>query len=177
MRLVALTKDERASAAAELALILPALAFVILNVVDFSVYLYSRMQVDLAAQEAVGAARVLSADDTVCALPATKGSNCPTLNATMTSAAQTTSLGSNVTIGTPDEAYFCATTGGELAQVASVDATVPDDCSATVSGSTATPGDYISVTASYNFSPVFPGASIASVLPSTITRTAWMRLE
>ncbi|HEY0957661.1 MAG TPA: TadE/TadG family type IV pilus assembly protein [Novosphingobium sp.] len=166
--------DRRASAATEMALVLPGIAFILLNVVDLGVYIYTRMQVDLAAQEAVGAARVLC--DTTAELPAT--TNCGgTLSSTMTSAAQNTTLGSNVTLGSPSEAYYCANSSGTLVQVAATNATPPANCSATLSGSTSKPGDYISVTASYNFTPVFPGASVASLMPATIQRTAWMRLQ
>ncbi len=171
--IASLLRDSRASAAAEMALILPAVVFIFLNVADLSVYLYSKMQVDIAAQSAVGAARVLCDTDTK--LPAT--TKCATLTTTMQGAAQTTSLGTNVALGTPNEAYYCATASGALTQVAAVGATVPADCSATVSGSTARPGNYISVTATYPFTPIFPGATVASVLTSPITRTAWIRLK
>ncbi|WP_165938464.1 TadE/TadG family type IV pilus assembly protein [Parafrankia sp. BMG5.11] len=174
MTLLKFLRDKSGAAAAELALILPAFAFILLNVVDLSVYLYSKMQVDLAAQEAVGAARVLC--DTDAELPATQGANCPALTATMLAAAQSTSLGSNVSLGTPAEAFYCTTSGGVLTQVAAIGATVPANCSAVVTGSTASPGNYIAVEASYPFSPVFPGASVAAFLPKRITRTAWLRL-
>jgi Flp pilus assembly protein TadG len=166
--------DCRATAAAEMALIVPAIAFIGLNVADMSVYLYTKMQVDLAGHEAVGAARVLCA--TGAQLPAKQ--NCGvSLDSTMLSAAQSTTLGTNVTLGTSSEAFYCATTGAVLTQVAAYNATPPADCSGTVATSTAKPGDYISVTASYPFTSIFPGASIAASLPATITRTAWMRLK
>jgi len=38
------------------------------------------------------------------------------------------------------------------------------------------PGDYVLITVSYTYTPVFAAVSIASVLASPITRTAWMRL-
>jgi Flp pilus assembly protein TadG len=167
-------RDTRAAAASELALVLPAIAFIILNVVDLGNYIYTRMQVDLAAHEAVGAARVLCDEDTK--LPAK--TNCGgSLDSTMTSAAQSTSLGNSVTLGASEEAWFCADASGDLVQVAPLGGTVPADCSATVAGSTAEPGDYIRVTASHSFSPIFPGASVAAVLPATITREGWMRLQ
>lgn len=173
-RLARFLGDTRATAAAELALILPGIAFVLLNVVDLSMYIWTRMQVDLAAHEAVGAARVLC--DTSAKLPAT--TNCGgSLNSTMTAAAQTTSLGNRVTIGTPTEAYYCSTSSSTLVSVAAVGATPPANCSATLTGSTSAPGDYISVTASLTFSPLFPGVSVASLMPATITRTAWLRLK
>lgn len=169
-----LLRDSRAAAAAELALILPGVAFILLNVVDLSVYIYTKMQVDLAAHEAVGAARVLC--DQASELPATV--NCgSSLGTTMTSAAQSTTLGTSVTIASTAEKYYCANSGGTLVEVAAADATPPTTCTGTVSGSTSAPGIYIQTTASRAFSPVFPGASVAAFLPATITRTAWMRLK
>jgi Flp pilus assembly protein TadG len=167
-------RDTRAAAAAEMALVLPAIAFILLNVADLSIYIFSKMQVDLAASEAVGAARVLC--DTAAELPAKQ--NCGSaLDSTMLAAAQTTSLGSNVTLGTSTEAFYCATSSSELTQVAAYNGTPPTTCTGTIAGSTAKPGDYISVTASHTFSPIFPGASVAATLPATITRTAWLRLQ
>ena len=162
------------AAAAELALILPSIAFILLNVVDLSTYIYAKMQVDLAAHEAVGAARVLCA--TSAQLPATL--NCgTTLPGTMDAAAQSTSLNSGVTLSGTAEGYYCASTSGDLVKVADASATPPVDCSATVAGSTSAPGDYIRTTASYAFSPIFPGASVASYLTSPLVRTSWMRLS
>ena len=166
--------NSRATASAEMALILPGVAFILLNVADLGIYIYTKMQVDLAAQEAVGAARVLC--DQASELPATV--NCgSSLTTTMTSAAQSTTLGSTVTIAGTAEAYYCANSGGTLVQVAAANATPPATCTATVSGSTSAPGIYLQTTASKTFSPIFPGASVAAVLPATITRTAWMRLK
>lgn len=174
MVLKRLLKDRRGVISAEMALIMPGIAYVLLNVVDLSMYIYTRMQLDLAAHEAVGAARVLC--DTAAKLPAKQ--NCgSTLDATMLAAARTTSLGSTVTLGTSSEAYYCADSSAVLQQVAAYSATPPANCSGTISGSTAVPGDYISVTASRTYTPLFPGASIAAMLPTTMTRTAWMRLK
>jgi Flp pilus assembly protein TadG len=167
-----LLRDERAAAAAEMALVLPAVAFILLNVVDFSVYLYTRMQVDLAAQEAVGIARTASYDNE-CEAPVLSHANCSSLEDDMEAAAQSTSLGTSVSIGGTLEDRYCANSDGELV-VADPSAT---DCSATMTGSTAVPGYYVSTTASYAFTPVFPGASVASALPATITRTAFMRIQ
>lgn len=167
-------RDTRAAAAAELAMILPAIAFVFLNVVDVSMYIWSKMQVDLAAHEAVGAARVLC--DKPEKLPAT--TKCGgTLSTIMLGAARSTSLGSGVSIANTAEAYYCANSSGALVSVAAVNGSPPATCSGTVSGSTSKPGLYISTVASYAFSPVFPNASVASVLPASITRTAWLRLK
>lgn len=167
-----LLRDDRASAAAEMALILPAVAFILLNVVDFSVYVYTRMQVDLAAQEAVGVARTASYDSG-CEAPVLSHANCSALEDQMEAAARSTSLGANVSIGDTLEGRYCATSDGELEAVGDA----APDCSGTVSDSTAVPGYYISTTATYDFTPVFPGASVASALPGTITRTAFMRIQ
>lgn len=175
MRLQRLFRDTRAAASAEFVLILPGIAFVLFNVVDLSMYIWTKMQVDLAAHEAVGAARVLC--DTAAELPAT--TNCANLNATMSTAAQSTSLGSSVNVDTANttERYYCANSSGVLVQVALATATPPSNCSATVAGSTTAPGLYIGVTASRAFNPIFAGASITSALATPITRTAWLRLK
>lgn len=168
-------RDIRAGAAAEMALILPGIVFIGLNLTDLSVYIYTKMQVDLAAQEAVGAARVLC--DTSAELPATVGTNCPGLTDAMLAAARTTSLGDKITLGTPIEKFYCANPASTLVVVKDADKTPPTTCKDTLTGSSAKPGDYISVTAAYTFTPVFPGASVATYMPAQITRTAWMRLK
>jgi Flp pilus assembly protein TadG len=169
-------RSDGGTAAMEMALILPGIAFILLNVVDLSSYIYTKMQVDLAAHEAVGSARVLC--DTSAKLPATI--NCgTTLNSTMLAAARTTTLGNsiNLTSGSTIEKYYCANATGALVEVAAANGTPPANCSSTVSGSTSAPGIYIQVTASFAYAPIFPGASIGSTLPTPITRTAWMRLK
>jgi len=161
-----------------MALILPGIAFVLLNVVDLSSYIWHKMQVDLAAHEAVGYVRATCTASSQLPVTYPDNTHCKaTLIAEMTAAAQSTSLGTGVTLNTPTEAYYCADATGTLVEVAAISATPPANCSATVSGSTASPGIYIKATASSTFSPVFPGASVASVLASPITRTAWMRLK
>ena len=44
-------------------------------------------------------------------------------------------------------------------------------------GSTTAPGDYVQVTVSYPYEPIFSQASLASLLTTPITKTAWMRLN
>jgi hypothetical protein len=95
----------------------------------------------------------------------------------MEGAAQATSLGSDVTLNTASAAWYCADAGSELVNVAAIESTPPADCSGVLSGSTARPGEYISVTASYTFSPIFAATSVAALLPSNIQRTAWIRMQ
>lgn len=171
MRLRSFLTNTRATAGVEMALILPIISVLFLNVADATMYIYSKMQVDLAAQEAAGIARAMC--DTESELPATL--NCAGLTAAMTAAAQATSLGTDVSLGTPDNAWYCANATSDLLEVATIDLPRPADCSATLGGSTALPGEYISVTATYTFTPIF--SSVSAVPSGDIQRTAWIRLQ
>ncbi len=163
--------DTRASAAAEMAMIFPIVGFVTMNVVDLATYMYSKMQVDLAAQQAAGIVRSL------CTNPAPANCGTTYLNQ-MKSAAQQTTHGTAVTVvGSPTESYYCANTGGTLVLVATPPATPPATCAATVSGSTSRPGSYIGVPTTFTYHATFPGFSVASYLSSTIQSTAWIRLQ
>lgn len=164
-------RDTRGTAAAEMALVFPIVGFIALNVVDLAVFTYSKMQVELAAQQAAGIARSL------CTNPS--GANCgTTYSAQISTAAQQTTLGGQVAlVGDPAEKYYCADTNGTLVLVATPPSAPPATCSAVVSGSTARPGSYISVTTSFTYSPIFPGASVVSYLSTSIQSTAWMRLQ
>jgi len=170
------------SAAAEMALIFPIFGYVAINVFDFGTYAYAKMETDAAAQAAVGEVRNLCT--TTAQLPATTKcsaayTNSTTPTAAITNAARSTSLGTGVTIQSTAEGYYCATAAGALIPAhSSSDA----NCSLTTgapSTSTSAPGDYISITVSYTYVSVFPGATVATppLLPSPITRTAWMRLQ
>lgn len=178
---VSLWSECQGVAAVEMALVLPILAFIVLNITDFAIYAYSRMQVDLAAQAAVGAARALC--NTSAAnrqLPAKQ--NCAGLDSAIVAAAQTTSLGSSVSLtGTSGnhstEGYYCADSSSALQLVAAYNATPPATCAGTYAGSTVAPGDYISVTATYTYTPLFPGATVGSLLTPVIARNAWLGLN
>ncbi|MBN8848540.1 MULTISPECIES: TadE/TadG family type IV pilus assembly protein [unclassified Sphingomonas] len=160
--------DVRGVAAAEMALVLPIAALITLNVVDLATYMYSRMQVDLAAQQAVGVVRQLCTANPV--------SVCNTTYSTqMTAAAQTTGLGNAVTLAgaQTSEGLYCASATGALTSVAAGTA----NCASVVSGSTAAPGTYLKVQSQYTFAPIFPQVSLASILGSPVVSTAWIRLK
>jgi hypothetical protein len=96
----------------------------------------------------------------------------------MLTAAQATSLGTRVTLAGTSEKFYCANSSGAFTTGNTYNlGKQPANCSAVITGSTAPPGDYIQTTASAPFASAFPGASIAALLPKTITRTAWMRLQ
>lgn len=163
--------DTRAMAAAEMALIFPVVGFVTVNVVDLGTYMYSKMQVDLAAQQAAGTVRSLCTNPS----PANCGSSYLTQ---MQSAAQQTTLGTAVNVvGSPTESYYCADASGNLTLVATPPAAPPATCAGTVSGSTSRPGSYIGVPTTYTYHAVFPGFSVASYLSTPIQSTAWIRLQ
>jgi hypothetical protein len=108
--------------------------------------------------------------------PAT--SNCPTLNSVVQTGVQSSTLGTNVS-STIQEHYYCMV-GGTLKQVwtppVSSANPIPADCSASGGSAGDRPGDYVQITASYTYTPVFPAVSVVSLLPTPINRVAWMRL-
>jgi len=167
--------EERGAAAVEFALMLTLLIVPLLNVADFAFYAWDRMQLDNAAQAAAQAAW---AECDPSKLPAT--SNCPNIGAKVSAAAQLTSLGSAVTVASgtsaPPEGYYCITTSGTLVLAGPVTSAKPANCSASSGLSSDVPGDYVQITVSYSYTPLFPAVSIASTLASPIRRTAWMRL-
>lgn len=164
--------DQSGAAAAEFALVLILLAIPILNVVDFALYAWNRMQVDNAAQVAAQAAWAACIPPTF--LPATN--NCPGMAAAITTAAQSTSLGTGITVTSTAENYYCVnTTTNALVTVGTFPGTKPADCSS-VGSANDTPGDYVNVTVSYTYTSVFPGATIVSLLTTPVVRQAWMRL-
>jgi len=168
--------EQRGAAAVEFALVLTLLTVPILNVVDLAVYSWDKMQVDNAAQVAVQAAWATC--DTTVKLPATPNSyaNCPTMPAAVTLAAQSTRLGTGVTVTSTTENYYCVNTSTSvLVTVGTFPGTKPANCSS-VGLSGDKPGDYVLITVSYSYTPVFSAVSIASALTTPITRTAWMRL-
>jgi Flp pilus assembly protein TadG len=171
-------RDEKGAAAVEFALVLTLLTVPVLNVVDLALYAWDRMQLDNAAQVAAQAAWATCS--TPANHPATPNSYalCAGMPAAVTTAVRSTSLGTNVTWSLAGEAYYCILPGGTLQLVAAATATPPSNCSKNSIGGQASdvPGDYIQITAAYTYTPVFAGVSIASLLATPITRTAWMRL-
>jgi hypothetical protein len=45
-----------------------------------------------------------------------------------------------------------------------------------VGNAAATPGDYIKISTTYTFAPMFPGTVVAKLLPTTMTSMTMMRL-
>lgn len=167
--------EQCGAAAVEFALVLTLLTVPLLNVADFAFYAWDRMQLDNAAQSAAQAAW---AECDPSKLPAT--SNCPNIGAKVSAGAHLTSLGGAVNVAsgtsTPPEGYYCTDTSGNLVPAGPITSARPANCSASGGLSSDVPGDYVQITVSYTYTPIFPAVSIASSLASPITRTAWMRL-
>jgi Flp pilus assembly protein TadG len=145
----------------------------VFNAIDVGVYAYKRMQVANAAQVAAQAAWT-TCSDTSTMLPATV--NCSGLNNAVTAAIQSTALGSAVSLasGYPAEGYYCVGPSGSLQSVGNV-SNKPANCSAAGNPNTS-PGDYIQVSVTYPYTPLFPVSVMGALNSTSISMTSWMRL-
>lgn len=171
-KLRSLRRDTRAVVAIEFAATGALLSVGLLNAVDVGYYVYRRMEVENAAQMGAQAAWKTCTQDL---LPATQ--NCPGLNNAITTAVQSTSLGTAVTLasGYPTEGYYCVNGSNALQAVGSL-SSKPSDCSS-VGNANAGPGDYIQIRVTLSYAPLFPGVTVMSATKlSSITMTTWMRL-
>src|ERR1700692_3303167 len=150
-------QDAGGVAAVEFAIAATLIMVGILNAVDVGIYEYRRMQVENAAQ--VGAQAAWKACyDTSAMLPAT--TKCSGLNDAITAAIQSTSLGTAVSLspGYPNEGYYCVNTSGVLQSVGDV-SSKPANCS-DAGNSSALPGDYIQVSVSSAYAPLFSNLTV-----------------
>jgi Flp pilus assembly protein TadG len=166
-----LARAQSGSAAIEFAFVGSILVVLLLNVVDFSRMIWTQMEVENSAQIGAQAAYQTCAGGS---MPAT--TNCPTLASVVTTAIQSTSLGATVRLasGSPGENYYC-TNENTLQSVGTYSSPPsPFNCSATGNASDS-PGDYVSVNVTYNFTPLFAGLSLAPT--RVLTGAAIMRLR
>ena len=166
-----LRRDVRGLAAIEFALIAGFLSVSVLNVADVAVFLFDKLQVNNATQ--MGAQAAWATCD-LNHVPAT--TRCPTMNAAVTTAVQSTSLGNAVTVqaGYPAEGWYCVNSSGTLQYMADY-ANPPADCT-TAGVPLGEPDDYVKIQTTYDYSPIFPGLSVASVFPAHIVSTSYVRL-
>ncbi len=170
----AITSDQRGVSAIEFSFFAALLAFGLLNTADISIYIYQRMEVENATQ--MGAQQAWNTcDPSKGQLPAT--TNCAGLTTAITTAVQSTSLGSQVSLqsGSPAEGYYCLNSSGALVYVSAV-SSKPADCSS-VGNATLQPEDYITVTTTFSYAPLFPGITVAGAFTTPIVKTALMRLD
>jgi len=162
--------DERGVAAIEFAIFSILLFTSLSNVTDVAIYIYQRMQVENATEIAAQMALKTCATQ----LPAT--TNCANLVTAVTTAMQSTSLGTAITLqaNSPSEGYYCINTSSALQWVHDV-TSKPADC--TAAGTPALrPGDYITIATTFTYTPIFARLSVAATFPTPITKTAIMRL-
>ena len=165
--------DNRGSATIEVAFTTLFMAYAVMNTADISIYAYTRMQVQNAAQ--MGAQAAFAECDSK-HVPAT--TQCAGLSAAITRGIQSTSLGALVTQpnGSPAEGYYCINASNVL-QYMSAYSSKPADCSGAGMASLQ-PGLYIKVDTTYTYAPVFPGgATVGSLLNTTVTGSALIRLK
>jgi hypothetical protein len=162
------------TAAIEFAAAAMLLVVCLANAVDFSVYEYRGMQVADAAQ--IGAQTAWQTCYSPSMLPATQ--NCPGLDAAVTTAVQSTALGSRVSLskGYPAEGYYCVNASGVLQSVGSL-TSKPANCSAAGNASTS-PGDYVQIGVTSPYAPLFPGLTVVGRWDvSSLSAVGWMRLQ
>ena len=170
----AISVDRRGVAAIEFGIFAPLLFLALANVVDVTIYLYQRMQVQNATEVAAQAAWK-TCDLTV--LPLT--TDCSTLAASVTAvqnALASTSLGTAVSLvsGSPSVGYYCVNSSNALQYVSAI-SSKPADCTAAGTPSLQ-PGYYIQVQTTYTYTPIFPGMSISGTFPTPINSASLMRL-
>jgi Flp pilus assembly protein TadG len=168
-----LRRDSRGTAAIEFAGVASLLVVGVLNAIDLGYYMYQRMEVENAAEVGAQTAWKTCFDQSRM-LPAT--TKCSGLNAAITTAIQSTSLGTSVSLtsGSPTEGYYCVDASNSLQPVGSLTAK-PSDCSA-VGSSTTSPGDYIQVAVTHNYTPLFGITVMTAAGITSINMTSWMLL-
>jgi Flp pilus assembly protein TadG len=174
-KISAICSDQRGVSALEFAFFAALLVFGLLNTADISIYIYKRMELENATQMAVQAAWK-ACDPSKGYLPAT--TNCPGLTTVIVKAAQSTTLGNQVSIkkGSPSEGYYCLNKSGALQYVSDATSDPPADCSVTgLSGQQ--PADYIKITTTFPYVPLFPRITVGSIFTTPILKTAMMRLN
>jgi Flp pilus assembly protein TadG len=167
-------RDARGTSAIEFAGAATILVGILANAVDFNDYEYRSMQVADAAQ--VGAQTAWQRCNSTSSLPATQ--NCSGLNAAVTTAIQSTALGSRVSLSTgyPAEGYYCVNASGALQSVGSL-SSKPSDCSAAGNAATS-PGDYVQIGVTAPYTPLFPGLTVVGNWGVTsLSAVGWMRLQ
>jgi Flp pilus assembly protein TadG len=167
--------DARGAAAVEFALVALFLVGGLINAAEVGRYEYQLLQVENAAE--VGAQTAWTVCNNLATMvPAT--TNCTGLNSAMTTAIQSTNLGTAVKLasGYPAEGYYCVNTTTNALQLVGGVTSKPANCSAAGNASVG-PGDYIQVGVSFTYTPLFTGMTVMGSSSQSIFRTSWMRLS
>jgi Flp pilus assembly protein TadG len=167
-RLASLVREATGTASVEFAFVALLLGVMLINATDLGMYIYTSMEVQNAAQVEVQSLIKNCAGQSK--TPVTKSGVCTGYSGYVTTASHSTSLGTNVTAGTVQEAWYCDS-AGVLSSV-STDMTATPTCSGS-----AGPYDYVTTTATYTYVSAFAGASVVGLLSPTISETAMMRVK
>jgi len=169
-------RERSGAAAAEFAMFVLILAPLLLNLGDMGFYAYVRMQVENAAQAGAQAAFAN------CSNTPANSANCPNLSTAVSSAVSSTSLGDKVSWTNKSTMFtgsapqgvdtYCPSSTNSTNAIVYTNST---SCDGTTSTG-ATPGTYARIDVSYTYTPLFKGATIASLFPATITATTYQRL-
>lgn len=173
-KVAAIRSDQRGTAAIEFSFFAGLLSLGVLNMTDVSIYIYQRMEVENASQMGAQAAwKTCNPNNNQ--VPAT--TNCPGLTTAITNAVQSTSLGTSVSLqsGSPAEGYYCVNSSGALQYVSGV-SSKPANCTA-AGMSSLQPGDYIQITTTFAYAPLFPGITVAGNFATPITKSSMIRLQ
>jgi Flp pilus assembly protein TadG len=162
--------DQRGVAAVEAALVGMFLVAATMNVVEVSRYAYETTQVNGAAQAAAQSA-IIACDTSK--VPATI--SCPELANAVTAALHGSSLADHVSLNSAvSERWYCLTNDSTLRDMSAANSK-PVNCNdAGLTGGK--PALYLKLTATYTYTPIFPGLTIVRTFDTTIRRTAWMRM-
>jgi Flp pilus assembly protein TadG len=180
MRTTGFARCQSGAAALEFAIIVAFLTPAVLNVIDIGLYLFQKVQVENAGQIAVQAAWK-ACDESSEQRPAT--TKClpagGALAAHMRTVAQTsTSLGNRVTVGAPSSKYYCLNNSNQLVLVATAPTASPANCSSVrTTAPVPVPGEYVEVTTSYAYVPLFSPVSVGRLFATPITYSARVRMN
>jgi len=174
LSLRSIARDESGLAGVEFAFVSLVLIYMLLNGFEAARWYVQRMQVANAVRMATQAAWKTCDTNH---LPATVGTNCPNFTTAITRSLQSTPLGTAValTAGYPQEGYYCVSSSGTLTLAGTL-AAKPADCSV-VGDKTRVPGDYVVISGTYTFTPMFPKATIGSLAPTQMTSVGYIRLQ
>lgn len=158
---------ERGAAAAEFAIWAVILVPAVVNAVDVGFYAWDKTQVSNAAQAGVQAAFAAWAN---CA-SATSTSGCTGFSTQVSRAITNSSfIGGSVSQGTASasEGYYCA----DVSTGALVSNGTSSSCS---TGAIA--GYYFPLKVTFTYTPLFRGATVTSLLNTTMSQESWIRLK
>jgi Flp pilus assembly protein TadG len=161
-------REERGAAAVEFALWLGVIVWPLLNVYDLGLYVFQKIQVDNAGQAAVQ--QLFNACGQTTASPILTNCSSAKVSNGLSYGIQSTSLGTDITV-----LYVTECVGGKLQNSGDYTAD-PSIASKNCPSST---GDYVAVTPSFTYHPLFKNVTVTSILKdnTSMGSIAWMKMS